>query len=204
MSRVHRLLTAVMLAVICFSAEGARAFADAEDPVRRILAAGQQAMLERHFAQAIRIFRNGLKSHPEDQQLHLELGRAYLADGEDGLAIRLFREILRTSPGYCCVRTRPTRRLPSDWPAICFMRGDDRKRGPWSVRLWTCTLKACVCKSIWTVSTVGIWAARRAKAGWHRIWCKSTRTISTIRRAIIPGDPANESMWAFARGLLAA
>ena len=99
MSRVHRLLTAVMLAVICFSAEGARAFADAEDPVRRILAAGQQAMLERHFAQAIRIFRNGLKSHPEDQQLRLELGRAYLADGEDGLAIRLFREILRTSPG---------------------------------------------------------------------------------------------------------
>jgi len=51
--------------------------------------------LERHFAQAIRIFRNGLKSHPEDQQLRLELGRAYLADGEDGLAIRLFREILR-------------------------------------------------------------------------------------------------------------
>src|SRR6266436_7328146 len=101
MSRVHRLLTAVMLAVICFSAEGTRAFsdADAEDPVRRILAAGQQAMLERHFAQAIRIFRNGLKSHPEDQQLRLELGRAYLAEGEDGLAIRHFREILRTSPG---------------------------------------------------------------------------------------------------------
>src|SRR5258706_819497 len=99
MSRVHRLLTAVMLAVICFSAEGARAFTDAEDPVRRVLAAGQQAMLERHFAQAIRILRNGLKSHPEDQQLRLELGRAYLADAEDGLAIRLFREILRTSPG---------------------------------------------------------------------------------------------------------
>ena len=99
MSRVHRLLTAVMLAVICFSAEGARAFADAEDPIRRILAAGQQAVLERHFAQAIRIFRDGVKDHPEDQQLRLELGRAYLAHGEDGLAIKLFREILRTSPG---------------------------------------------------------------------------------------------------------
>ena len=99
MSRVHRLLTAVMLAVICFSAEGARAFAGEEDSVRRVLAAGQQAMLERHSAQATRILRAGLKDHPEDQQLRLELGRAYLADGEDGLAIRLFREILRTSPG---------------------------------------------------------------------------------------------------------
>ena len=67
MGRVHKLLTAVMLAVICLAADGARAFADKEDSVRRVLAAGQQAMLERHSAQAVRIFRDGLKDHPERQ-----------------------------------------------------------------------------------------------------------------------------------------
>lgn len=101
MVRIQRLLTAVMLAAICLSAGGA--LADEEGSVHRILAAGQQAMLERHSEQAIRIFRDGLKNHPNDNQLRLELGRAYLTHGDDGLAIRLFGEILRTDAG-----NRPT------------------------------------------------------------------------------------------------
>ena len=67
-------------------------------PIERILAAGQQAMLERHYGQAVHILRNGLKDHPEDNRLRLELGRAYLSKGSDGQAIRLFRKILVTDP----------------------------------------------------------------------------------------------------------
>ncbi len=97
MGRLQRLLTAVIVVAICFAADGASASAD-EDSVLRILAAGQQAMLERHYRQAARVLRDGLKEHPGDNRLRLELGRAYLSSGADGRAIRLFREILGTEP----------------------------------------------------------------------------------------------------------
>ncbi len=99
MGRLQRLLTAVIVVAICFAADGASAFAGDEDSVLRILAAGQQAMLERHYRQAARVLRDGLKEHPGDNRLRLELGRAYLSAGADGRAIRLFREILGTEPG---------------------------------------------------------------------------------------------------------
>ena len=98
MGRLRRLLTVVILAAICFAADGTRAFASDEDSIQRVLAAGQQAMLERHYGQAVHVLRNGLRDHPEDNRLRLELGRAYLSSGADGRAIRLFREILRTEP----------------------------------------------------------------------------------------------------------
>src|SRR5450631_1557519 len=98
MGRLQRLFTVVILAAICFGADGMRAFASDEDSIQRVLAAGQQAMLERHNGQAVHVLRNGLKDYPEDNRLRLELGRAYLSSGADGRAIRLFREILRTEP----------------------------------------------------------------------------------------------------------
>ena len=98
MGRVLRLWTVVILAAICFAADGMRAFAADEDSIQRVLAAGQQAMLERHYGQAVHVLRNGLRDHPEDNRLRLELGRAYLSSGADVRAIRLFREILRTEP----------------------------------------------------------------------------------------------------------
>jgi tetratricopeptide (TPR) repeat protein len=93
-----RLLTAGILVAICLAADSARAFASDEDSIQRFLAAGQQAMLERHYRQAVHILRSGLKDHPQDNRLQLELGRAYLSSGADSRAIRLFREILRTEP----------------------------------------------------------------------------------------------------------
>jgi len=97
MGRLQRLLTAGIAVAICFAADGASASAD-EDSVLRILAAGQQAMLERHYRQAVHVLRDGLKEYPGDNRLRLELGRAYLSAGADGRAIRLFREILGTEP----------------------------------------------------------------------------------------------------------
>ena len=69
-----------------------------EDSTLKILAAGRQAMLERHLTDAVRILRQGLNDHSTDNRIRFELGRAYLATGEDGPAIRLFREILREQP----------------------------------------------------------------------------------------------------------
>jgi len=98
MGRRQRLLIAAVLVAICFAADGTRTFASDEDSIQRVLAGGRQAMLERHYRQAVHILRNGLKDHPEDNRLRLELGRAYLSSGADGRAIRLFRQILRTEP----------------------------------------------------------------------------------------------------------
>lgn len=99
MGRLQGLLTAVIVVAICFAADGASAFASDEDSVLRVLAAGQQEMLERHYRKAVHVLRDGLKGHPQDNRLRLELGRAYLSAGADDRAIRLFREILGTEPG---------------------------------------------------------------------------------------------------------
>src|SRR5450631_1003544 len=98
MGRHQQLLIMAILVAICFAADGTRAFSSDEDPIERVLAAGQQAQLERHYGQAIRVLRNGLKDNPRYNRLRLELGRAYLSSGADGRAIRLFREILATEP----------------------------------------------------------------------------------------------------------
>jgi tetratricopeptide (TPR) repeat protein len=99
MGRLQRLSTAVILASIWLLADGMLALASDEDSIQRALSAGQQAMLERHYRQAVHVFENGLKDHPENNRLRLELGRAYLSSGADSRAIRLFREILGTEPG---------------------------------------------------------------------------------------------------------
>ncbi len=98
MDRPQTQLMTVIVMAICFAACGVPAFASDEDPIERILAAGQQAMLERHYGQAVHILRDGLKSHADDNRLRLELGRAYLSKGSDGQSIQLFRKILVTEP----------------------------------------------------------------------------------------------------------
>ena len=66
--------------------------------IEHVLAAGQQAMLEHHYPQAIQILQHGLTAHPDDNRLRLELGRAYLSRGADSRAIRLFREVIAAEP----------------------------------------------------------------------------------------------------------
>ena len=95
MGRLQPLFTVVILAAVCLAVDGTLALASDEDSIQRVLAAGQQAMQERHFRQALHVLQNGLRNYPQDSRLRLELGRAYLSNREDGRAIRLFREILR-------------------------------------------------------------------------------------------------------------
>ena len=110
MGRLRRLLPVATFA-ICLAADGIRAFANDEDSIQKVLAAGQEAMLERHYGQAVHILRNGLKDHPEDNRLRLELGRAYLSRGSDGRAIRLFRQILSVEPNNRLARLELARAL---------------------------------------------------------------------------------------------
>jgi tetratricopeptide (TPR) repeat protein len=63
------------------------------------LARAESAVLERHYSEAIKILRAALREHPGEAALQLELGRAYLATGEDDKAQQLFQEILKKEPG---------------------------------------------------------------------------------------------------------
>jgi tetratricopeptide (TPR) repeat protein len=111
MMQLQRHLFAVILSATCLLGHGRRAFAAGEEPVEGILNAGQQAMLERHYGRAIRVLQNGLKEHPKDNRLRLELGRAYLASGNDGRACGLFREILQAEPDHRLARLELARAL---------------------------------------------------------------------------------------------
>src|SRR5271165_1194300 len=68
-------------------------------PTEKVLASAQSAALERRYSEAIKILRTALREYPGDTTLQLELGRAYLAIGEDDKAGRLFSEILAKEPG---------------------------------------------------------------------------------------------------------
>jgi len=68
-------------------------------PTEKVLASAQSAALERHYREAIKILRTALREHPGDPAIQLELGRSYLAIGEDDKAGRLFSEILAKEPG---------------------------------------------------------------------------------------------------------
>lgn len=85
------------------AAEGAKAQVAAETPADghgKVLARAQSAELERRYAEAIRILRAALVHDPGDTGLQLELGRAYLATGQDAKAQRLLREILKREPDH--------------------------------------------------------------------------------------------------------
>lgn len=68
-------------------------------------------MLERHYSEAIKILRSGLREYPEQGALQLELGRAYMAMGEDRKAQQLFRDILRREPDNRSARLELARAL---------------------------------------------------------------------------------------------
>ena len=74
--------------------------ADGSSSIQEVLTRAQAAELERHYAEAIKLLRDALKQYPADAGLQLELGRAYLATGQDGKAERLFREILKKQPDH--------------------------------------------------------------------------------------------------------
>src|ERR1017187_7040024 len=111
MGRLQRLLTVAVLAAVCLAADGTPALASDEDSIQRALATGQQATLERHYGEAIRVLRDGLKDNPKDNRLRLELGRAYLSSGADGRAIRFLREILETEPDHRLAKLELARAL---------------------------------------------------------------------------------------------
>ena len=97
MHRVRWWVIALGLGFVSMSAYGRRAAAD-DASMQHALAAGRQAMLERHYRQAARILGDGIKAHPQSTELRLELGRALSSSGEDKQAIRLFREIISAEP----------------------------------------------------------------------------------------------------------
>ncbi len=114
MGRHQQFWIAAILLVVCCAADGPCAFASDEDSIQRVLASGGQAMLERHYRQAIHIFEVGLKAYPQDNRLRLELGRAYLATGSDGKAIGFFRQILQNEPGNRSAKLELARALGYD------------------------------------------------------------------------------------------
>ena len=111
MGQLCRNSAAVILVVSCVLTVRTRAAAPDEESILAVLATGEQALLERHYGQAVRILRNGLKDHEEDNRLRLQLGRAYLANSEDRRAIRLFREVLRIEPNHRLAKLELARAL---------------------------------------------------------------------------------------------
>src|SRR3974390_2299045 len=71
---------------------------EGKQPSTDVLAKAEAASLERHYSEAIKILQKGLREHPDDAALQLELGRAYLATGAERKAERMFREILQREP----------------------------------------------------------------------------------------------------------
>src|SRR5215469_16105708 len=74
------------------------AFGQAADSVERSLEEAQSAMLQRRYAQAIKVLEKAATRFPGDSRLLVELGRAFVYNGEDRRAIRLFRDVLRQEP----------------------------------------------------------------------------------------------------------
>jgi tetratricopeptide (TPR) repeat protein len=98
MGKLHRFCATTALLGICLAAEFRSASAAAGDSVQTILAVAQQAMLDRHYRQAVNVLQRGVKDHPADNRLRLELGRAYVLAGAQHKAIRLLREVVGAEP----------------------------------------------------------------------------------------------------------
>lgn len=113
--------TSLLLAVVCFGPIGTATQSVSAPPgeASHILAAGQAAILERHYREAIRLLKGGLERFPADNRIRVELGRAYLANHQDAPAIKLFREALRREPNNRLARLGLARVLAyrRDWKA---------------------------------------------------------------------------------------
>src|ERR1700687_2975785 len=98
MVQVHKCLSLLLALCPVGSAAGTPASGTEADMIEQILAASLHASHQRQRQTAVRILRRGLAKFPDNNQLHLELGRTYLSTGESGRAIRQFRSVLRRDP----------------------------------------------------------------------------------------------------------
>ena len=93
--RALRTLTAFLGAVLFLASA---LFAQTAATPQEVLNAGRNALRQKTYAQAIRVLEDGRKRYPNDTNIKLELGRAYLYNKQDKQAVPLFREVLRDEP----------------------------------------------------------------------------------------------------------
>ena len=93
--RAARTITIILLAGLCLTCV---TYGQSQASSESVLLAGRAAIQQRHYAEAIHLLEDGLKSFPADRNLKIELGRAYLYNHQDDRAMQLFREVLREEP----------------------------------------------------------------------------------------------------------
>ncbi len=94
MRRVCSAPAVCILAILCsvLSANGQSLFQD------QIREAARAALRQGNFAEATRVLEDGLRRFPDDLQLRVNLGQAYLYNRQDERAMQLFRDVLRVDP----------------------------------------------------------------------------------------------------------
>ena len=93
--RYSFILAGLLLVSLCLGAVANGKAGKTQMPLDRALAAARVAMLNRRFSEAVHLLKKALERFPEDNRLRVALGRAYLYQGKEGLAIKQFREALR-------------------------------------------------------------------------------------------------------------
>jgi tetratricopeptide (TPR) repeat protein len=98
MKLAHAIAAWLLLAGLWSATESGILFGQTNMSVEQSLAAGQAALRQKHYAEAIRVLEDASSRFPRDRRLRVELGRAYLYDHQDDRAIKLFQEVLREDP----------------------------------------------------------------------------------------------------------
>jgi tetratricopeptide (TPR) repeat protein len=93
--RAPSAVTFVLLAGLCFTSATYSQTKASSEPA---LQAGRAAIQQGHYAEAIHLLEDAQRKSPNDRNLKVELGRAYLYNHQDDRAKQLFREILRDEP----------------------------------------------------------------------------------------------------------
>jgi tetratricopeptide (TPR) repeat protein len=70
------------------------------DSSAQALAQARAALAQRHSAETVHILRAALRHQPQNPDLEIELGKAYVLEGKDGRALRIFRDVLRRDPSH--------------------------------------------------------------------------------------------------------
>ena len=73
--RAIKIFTAVLFTALSFTSA---VRGQAQTASEQALVAGRAAIKQQHYAEAIQLLESELKNSPSDQNLKLELGRAYL------------------------------------------------------------------------------------------------------------------------------
>lgn len=116
----HRALLAILLAAgLCLCATANGQSGAPQTSADRVLAQARLDILSRDFSHAVRILKKALKQNPEDASLRVALGRAYLYQGRNALAIRQFRAVLNRDPHNRLARLQLARALgdKGNWKA---------------------------------------------------------------------------------------